>query len=419
MATFVRQFSRSLFQVSRRAPAKRKCNSQLNYTPRCQPFSSRRSRRRQEEDEEESKERALRPWPLAPRRPFTIEDFTPEGRATFEALSKDDQAAQLAEINEDLDTLYSPETRAELASEARALSDDIARNHGVHFARHKPKPHQMELWGVDEVDNLSRIEDEDTEPQETDISSVAHAEIELHREIREYNRIIAWDLPLLQSMTNSLLYYAGSGLTTTFLPEFAKPFHPPPLTSPLRFRYTTYMGESHPAARKVVVQFCTKDLPSLTEAQRIKLVKLVGVRYNPDTDMVHMSCEKFENPAQNKRHLGDLVQELIAVAKDDKDMFEDVPLDFRHHRPKKAPEFPKEWLDGAGRRQELALARREAKLLTDEREVVDGSLVVEEYVNAAPFGGLGQVLQRPTSAPPRRRPAPDSWAKNQRLAGIR
>jgi small subunit ribosomal protein S35 len=95
------------------------------------------------------------------------------------------------------------------------------------------------------------------------------------------------------------------------------------------------MGEAHPAAKKVVVQFCTRDISSLTEPQRIKLIKLVGVRYNPDTDVVKISCEKFEEPAQNKRYLGDLVQKLIREAQNEEDMFEDVPLDFRHHKPKK------------------------------------------------------------------------------------
>jgi small subunit ribosomal protein S35 len=94
------------------------------------------------------------------------------------------------------------------------------------------------------------------------------------------------------------------------------------------------MGEAHPAAKKIVVQFCTRDISSLTERQRIKLIKLAGVRYNPDTDVVKISCEKFEEPAQNKRYLGDLVQKLIKEAQNEEDMFEDVPLDFRHHKPK-------------------------------------------------------------------------------------
>lgn len=83
----------------------------------------------------------------------------------------------------------------------------------------------------------------------------------------------------------------------------------------LRFRYTTYMGEFHPADRKVVVEFCPNDLADLTELQRMKLKKLAGARYNPEKDIVKMSCEKFEHQAQNKRYLGDTVQKLIAAAK--------------------------------------------------------------------------------------------------------
>lgn len=75
------------------------------------------------------------------------------------------------------------------------------------------------------------------------------------------------------------------------------------------------MGEFHPADRKVVVEFCPNDLADLTELQRMKLKKLAGARYNPEKDIVKMSCEKFEHQAQNKRYLGDTVQKLIAAAK--------------------------------------------------------------------------------------------------------
>ena len=124
--------------------------------------------------------------------------------------------------------------------------------------------------------------------------------------------------------------------------ELAKPFTPPALDQPLRFRYTTYMGETHPAADKVVLEFCTADLP-LTPAQRTKLIKLVGVRYNPQKDLVKMSSEMFETQAQNKRYLGDLVDTLMAEAKDEKETFEDIPLDFRHHKFKPKLEFPEAW----------------------------------------------------------------------------
>ena len=80
---------------------------------------------------------------------------------------------------------------------------------------------------------------------------------------------------------------------------------------PLRFRYTTYMGEQHPAEKKVVLEFTPADIPDLTDVQRDKLRKLSGVRWNPEEDIVKMSCEMFETQAQNKRYLGDLVDKLL------------------------------------------------------------------------------------------------------------
>ena len=75
------------------------------------------------------------------------------------------------------------------------------------------------------------------------------------------------------------------------------------------------MGEFHPADRKVVVEFSPADLTVLTPAQQLKLKKLAGARYNPEKDIVKISCERFEHQAQNKRYLGDLVDKMIAMAK--------------------------------------------------------------------------------------------------------
>jgi small subunit ribosomal protein S35 len=69
-----------------------------------------------------------------------------------------------------------------------------------------------------------------------------------------------------------------------------------------------------------VVQFCPNDL-GLTEQQQSKLAKLAGPRYNPETDIIRMSCEMFEHQAQNKRYLGDLVEKMIAEAKVNKHLF--------------------------------------------------------------------------------------------------
>ena len=97
-------------------------------------------------------------------------------------------------------------------------------------------------------------------------------------------------------------------------PELAKPFEPPKQDEVLRYRYTTYLGEFHPAQRKVVVTFCPADL-GLPAEQQLKLKKLAGVRYNPERDEIKMSCENFEHQAQNKRYLSDQVDKLIEAAK--------------------------------------------------------------------------------------------------------
>lgn len=181
-------------------------------------------------------------------------------------------------------------------------------------------------------------------------------------------------------------------------PEFAKPFAPPDHATPLRFRYTTYMGEEHPAQKKVVVEFCSKDLqrslsPKLTEAQRTKLIKLVGVRYNPDTDVVRMSSERFEHAAQNKRYLGDLVNSLVKEARDAQDMFEDIPLDFRHHKLKTQHAFPEEWKMTQQRVEQLNGVREAARALPpptlkelQKQKEKEGAQRVMEYAAAMPLG---------------------------------
>ncbi|KAL1835775.1 hypothetical protein VTJ49DRAFT_6086 [Mycothermus thermophilus] len=118
---------------------------------------------------------------------------------------------------------------------------------------------QKSFWH-DEEDDPDMVTDEVGEDdfEEDDMMAVAHAKLEEHREFREYARVAVWEMPLLSKL--------------------AKPFQPPAEDQVLRFRYTTYMGEFHPADRKVVVEFCPEDLPGLTEAQVLKLKKLAGSR---------------------------------------------------------------------------------------------------------------------------------------------
>lgn len=157
--------------------------------------------------------------------------------------------------------------------------------------------------------------------------------------------------------------------------ELARPFTPPAADQLLRFRYTTYMGEQHPAEKKVVVSFSpSHQFLELTSTERSKLIKLAGVRYNPSTDQIKMSCETFDTPAQNKRYLGDLVEILLKEAKDAKDTLADIPFDFRHHKPKPEYTFPKSWILTPERRAELLAARAK----TSVADPVDGLLHVPD-----------------------------------------
>ena len=189
-------------------------------------------------------------------------------------------------------------------------------------------------------------------------------------------------------------------MTTDTFSEYAKPFDLPGTNQVLRFRYTTYMGESHPAEKKTVIQFATKDLAKaagLSEAQRIKLIKLAGVRYNPDTDTVKMSSEKYEFAAQNKRYLGDLVAKLVKEAQNEEDMFEDVPLDFRHHKQKKKHVFPEEWKLTGKRVEELQALRmveQQPALEAPKNQSEEGARRVAEYVMAQPLGRRDPELRR-------------------------
>lgn len=217
-------------------------------------------------------------------------------------------------------------------------------------------------WADEEPDDTFALPDDDDTWHEEDITTPAEAELEVHREVRDYTRKAAWDLPLLL--------------------KYARPFKEPDMTkTPLRFRYTTYMGEEHPAQNKVVLQFTTKEVGAcakLTEVQRSKFIKLLGVRYNPDTDMVHMSCEKFGGQAQNKRYLGDQVKKLLEESKTG-DMFEDVPFDFRHHKPKVTHDFPEAWKVSGEAGVQRMLEARGQTLLLDGQRPVDGKRLMETH----------------------------------------
>lgn len=95
------------------------------------------------------------------------------------------------------DDFANPNSRAPMLSEINQAVQEIDREIPMPF--NDPKPKSLGFWGEDEEDEFALVEDDDDEFKNDDISSIAHAELEQHREIREYARIAAWDMPLLSS----------------------------------------------------------------------------------------------------------------------------------------------------------------------------------------------------------------------------
>lgn len=101
-------------------------------------------------------------------------------------------------------------------------------------------------------------------------------------------------------------------------------------------------------------------------------------------------------------------------------MFEDVPIDTRHHTFKTKPRFPKEWRLTEERRQFLEDTRQKT-LLLDQKKEEEGTLVngaekiLEHFTSVKPKTRIPEMaharLAQTLSAPPPRR--------HQRPAAVR
>ncbi|KAI5292800.1 28S ribosomal protein S35, mitochondrial [Ascosphaera acerosa] len=299
---------------------------------------------------------------------FSPDILTPKELEEYNTLTPEQRKEFAANMDKALDVLRSSdETSEALAAMERDLFE-LERE--VDYPTSLPRARPEGFWAEDEEDEFARAaKDGDDHFNDDDITTMAHTELDAHRDVRHYARIAAWEMPLLS--------------------KFAKPFEVPPPSDLLRFRYTTYMGESHPAQEKVVVELCPSSLvpTHLTNEQRDILLKLAGPRYNPSTDVLRMSCEKFSTRAQNKRYLLDLVNTLLQEARSPSNMaaFKDLPLDVRHHSPRPKLEFPAEWALTEQRRAELAELRRTQAEARAEANVfaVDGNEVVADALPRA------------------------------------
>ena len=152
------------------------------------------------------------------------------------------------------------------------------------------------------------------------------------RDLMAFNRKAAFELPQLA--------------------QFRKEYKPTPRTeSPVTYKYTRFIGESHPGERKVVLQLKLKDL-QLSAAAEHKFKLLAGSRYDHKTDVLLMSSDRYLEPAQNASFLSDVLDDLVRECNNKPEEYADVPLDKRHtiakyskkqRKNKNYIPFPKDW----------------------------------------------------------------------------
>lgn len=136
---------------------------------------------------------------MTPEKPYTAADLDPHERANYEVLSKEEQNRYLAIQNHFKAITESEELTAVSEEEAEIFAKEIERSESVPNLVEERNINKIRagLWQTDEDDEFGQNEDADDDDSEDLITSVAESEMEVHREIREYTRIAAWDLPLL------------------------------------------------------------------------------------------------------------------------------------------------------------------------------------------------------------------------------
>jgi small subunit ribosomal protein S35 len=133
--------------------------------------------------------------------------LTKEERSMYDMLSPEERAAFDAENQRIVANFNDLEKRAAAFAEIQKSVDQIDKQEDIRFedVRSKIKG----FWAEDDGDEMAQVEDGDEEIQDDEITSMAHAEMELHREMREYARIAAWDMPMLSSKQSLHLVLAS------------------------------------------------------------------------------------------------------------------------------------------------------------------------------------------------------------------
>lgn len=123
--------------------------------------------------------------------------LTKEERSMYEMMSPEEKAQFDAENRRIVEEFNDPVKRAAAFAEIEKSVSQLEKDEPMRFEDVREK--RAGFWAEEEDDEFGLVEDADEDFNDDEITSMAHAEVELHREIREYARIAAWDMPFLSS----------------------------------------------------------------------------------------------------------------------------------------------------------------------------------------------------------------------------
>lgn len=127
---------------------------------------------------------------------FNYDELRGEDRRHYDLLSPEEKTEYQDAEKAIWDHMNSPAVEARMQSVINQAASEINRE--MPRDREIPPKIKPGLFAMGEKDPQDTGEDGDFEGN--DITSTAHGELEQHREIREYARIAAWEMPMLSSM---------------------------------------------------------------------------------------------------------------------------------------------------------------------------------------------------------------------------
>lgn len=137
---------------------------------------------------------------------YSPDQLSKEERKMYDMMAPEDRKQFDDENRRMVEDYNDPQKRAAMFAEMDQLANQVEREEPMRF--HDEPVKRRGFWAEDETDEFTLVEDSDEVFGDDEMTSMAHAEVEMHREVRDYMRIAAWDMPHLSSRA---LLYPGLG----------------------------------------------------------------------------------------------------------------------------------------------------------------------------------------------------------------